>query len=143
MVTEHPPAEGAQQSALSSVTQQAGKPQKPIYAVRLTLEGHSSVQFSPNGEWLASSAADTLIIIWGAYGGKCKKTLYGHNLEISHVALSSDSSHLVSASDDKTLMLWDVRSGKWLKTLKGHSGFVFCNFNPPYNLVVSGSFDGR
>lgn len=143
MVTEHPPAEGAQQSALSSTTQWAGEPQKSNYAVRLTLEGHSSVQFSPNGEWLASSAADTLIIIWGACDGKCKKTLYGHNLEISDVAWSSDSSRLVSASDDKTLKLWDVRSGKWLKTLKGHSDVVFCNFNPLSNLVVSGSFYER
>ena len=142
-MTEHPPAEGAQQSALSSATQRAREPQKPNYAVRLTLEGHSSVQFSPNGEWLVSSAANTLIIIWGAYDGKCKKTLCGHNLEISDVAWSSGSSRLVSASDGKTLKLWDVRSGKWLKTLKGHSDFVFCNFNPPSNLVVSGSFDER
>ena len=66
-MTEHPPAEGAQQSALSSATQRAREPQKPNYAVRLTLEGHSSVQFSPNGEWLVSSAADTLIIIGGGH----------------------------------------------------------------------------
>jgi COMPASS component SWD3 len=129
-----------------ALTDEAPKTVHSEFKLSRTLHGHkkaiSSVRFSPDGLWLASSSNDTTARIWDARTGAFKATLIGHSLGISDVAWSPDSSILCTASDDLTVCLWSQRTGIRLRTMSGHTNYVMCaNFNPQGNLVATGSFD--
>ncbi|KAI9990376.1 hypothetical protein PInf_002293 [Phytophthora infestans] len=82
----------------------------------------SSLSFSPDEGFLASSSADSSIKIWRLTSSNeletsPKASLYGHEAGVSAACWSPDSRHLASASDDRTARLWDVETAKTLATL--------------------------
>lgn len=74
------------------------------------LMGHtawvSSLEFSSDGRWLYSGAADQSVCIWDVESGELLKRYRGHTDEVWSLALSQDGALLASGGKDGSVRLW-------------------------------------
>ncbi|XP_061368607.1 WD repeat-containing protein WDS homolog [Gastrolobium bilobum] len=127
-----------------------GRDQIPTVTTQI-LTGHRNevwfVQFSNNGEHLASSSNDCTAIIWKVLeDGKLtlKHTLCGHQQAVSLVAWSPDDTKLLTCGNKEVLKLWDVETGTCKHTF-GNQGFIVssCAWFPNSKQFVCGSFEAE
>jgi WD40 repeat protein len=76
-----------------------------------------TVEFSPDGRFLASAGEDKDIQIFNISSGTLEQTLIGHTSGINKVIFASDEI-LISAGKDKTICFWNIRTGKKIKVLE-------------------------
>src|ERR1051326_5187384 len=86
--------------------------------------GATCAAFAPNGNWIASGAADNTILIWQLPSGRQLRTLSGHRGPIRSVAISRNGELLASGSNDRTIKIWNVDRGTEIFTLTGHAGSI-------------------
>ena len=101
-----------------------------------------SLQFSSDGETLASSSLDGAVIIWDVSEQKRLKTLTGHRSHAFSVAWSPDGQTLASGCEDGTVKLWDVASGEELTTFQHDRGIVSVAFSPDGRSLAALQSDG-
>jgi WD40 repeat protein len=79
------------------------------------LRGHTgaitSLDISPDGEFLASGGRDKTIRIWSLPEGEQVGILEGHEDWVNDIEFSPDGKLLVSAGGDTKGIIWDVASG--------------------------------
>ncbi|KAL8490006.1 hypothetical protein ACS0TY_025779 [Phlomoides rotata] len=105
------------------------------------------VQFSNNGEYLASSSSDCTAIIWKVQDDNrvnLRHILRSHKNPVSFVAWSPDDTMLLTCGNLEVLKLWDVETGTCKHTF-GNDGFTVssCAWFPDSKCIVCGSSDPK
>jgi uncharacterized protein with WD repeat len=104
--------------------------------------GITSIAFSPDGTYLATSGYDSNVMVWRTADGALTKTLVGHSGAVWTVAYSPDGNSIASSGEDKTIRLWNAATGELLKTLTGHALNVWSvTFSPDGRTLASSGFD--
>jgi eukaryotic-like serine/threonine-protein kinase len=100
------------------------------------------VDFSPDGQVIATADNDGSVTLWDAARGEMIRRLGGHRRLVTQVAFSPDGRRIASASWDQTAKVWDVATGRNVVTLRGHMRSVLCiGFNPDGSRLATGSED--
>ncbi|WP_199333391.1 BTAD domain-containing putative transcriptional regulator, partial [Oculatella sp. FACHB-28] len=93
----------------------------------LSLRAHSdwvwSIDFSPDGQMLASASDDQTIKIWDINTGRCLQQLFCGS-KVRALAWSPDQQFLASGSVDQCIRIWEPYMGQCLKTLQGHDNKI-------------------
>ncbi|KAJ0113027.1 hypothetical protein Patl1_01672 [Pistacia atlantica] len=125
-----------------------GRDQIPTETIQILSEHKNEVwfvQFSNNGQYLASSSSDCTAIIWKVLEDDTltlKHTLRSHENPVSFVAWSPDDTSLLTCGNAEVLKLWDVETGICKHTFGDH-GFIVssCAWFPDSKRLVCGSSD--
>ncbi|KAK6789562.1 hypothetical protein RDI58_013362 [Solanum bulbocastanum] len=115
----------------------------------LILQDHSDevwfLQFSHDGKYLASSAADCLVIIWEVKldGLFCVKHRFsGHQKPVSYISWSPDDHQLLTCGVEEVVRRWDVESGECIHIYeKNGLGLISCGWAPDGNRILCGVTD--
>jgi serine/threonine protein kinase len=117
-----------------------------LHADPSSLDSHhgfvNTVQFSPDGQMLASGGADRRIKLWNTNTSKIITTFNEHQDSVLAMQFMPNGKILVSAGADQTIRFWDVAQKQLLKTITAHDQSInTLAISPDGQLIISGSSD--
>lgn len=102
----------------------------------------TAVEFSPQGDVLASGYTGGGIILWEVRTGEKLASLSGHRGPIGDLDFSPDAATLASSGWDSLVLLWEVPSGRRSRALTGHRFEIFAlEFSPDGSLLGTAAWD--
>jgi eukaryotic-like serine/threonine-protein kinase len=114
----------------------------------LTLRGHEGdvygIDFSPDGQLLATTGRDATVRLWDAHSGKELATLLGHATETGDLAFIDSGRLLVSADDNGKVYVWNVAARCQLRVLEvPEVRITSISAAPDGTRLACGGSDGR
>jgi WD40 repeat protein len=101
-----------------------------------------AVEFSPDGQIIASGGADRRIRLWNTDTGKIIYTFDGHLESITAIQFMPNGKILISTGADRTIRFWDLESKQLLKTIEAHEHKIHAlAISPDGQTVASGGSD--
>jgi len=76
--------------------------------------------FSPDGNRLATTSADSTAKLWSTTNWTLDKVLEGHKEWVWDCCYSADSNYLLTGGSDKSALLWEIDIGIPVKRYQGH-----------------------
>jgi WD40 repeat protein len=109
-------------------------------------EAHSDtvfgVDFSRDGHYLASCAADKFVKVFDTTSGKQVRSFEGHTHQVLGVSWKADGSLLASAGADNQIKIWNFETGEQQRSIATHSKQVTAiQFLGASSKIVSASGD--
>ena len=113
----------------------------PSFELMQLFCGHTAavtkVEWSPNGQLIASASRDGTVRIWDVETGTPGEVLIGHKSEVHAVGWHPDGERLASADSKGDLRVWRS-DGRTLASWHGHSvGVVDLDWSPDGGLLAS------
>ncbi|KAM7268972.1 hypothetical protein ACFE04_024469 [Oxalis oulophora] len=108
--------------------------------------GHSgpvySASFSPLGDFILSSSADSTVRLWSTKLNANLVCYKGHNYPVWDVQFSPFGHYFATASHDRTARIWSMDKVQPLRIMAGHLSDVDCvQWHSNSNYIATGSSD--